>query len=258
MDGIETVQRIRELGGKWAELTIIALTANAIEGVREMFLENGFEDFVSKPIDADKLAEVVSKHLPPEKVSVKEVEEAKEVADNKINTELLAFFCKKLPSEREKLAKFVQDTDLKMFGITVHAMKSSLATVGESELSQKAAKLETAAKSDDADYCKSAFPEFAEALAALQERLSADFPLEGSESDESEAKPKGEPAFLTEKLSKAAEAAEDFESELGSAILAELLAFDFGDEVNGKLKDAKSAFDDFNCTDAAERLGEVG
>ena len=68
MDGIETVRHIRSLGGKYQDLTIIALTANAISGAREMFLENGFDDFVSKPIDAVELQEVVQRYLPPEKI----------------------------------------------------------------------------------------------------------------------------------------------------------------------------------------------
>jgi len=68
MDGIEAVREIRKLGGKYEDLTIIALTANAIGNVREMYMENGFSDFVSKPIDVNKLFAIVKKYLPPEKL----------------------------------------------------------------------------------------------------------------------------------------------------------------------------------------------
>ncbi|MCL2689992.1 MAG: transporter substrate-binding domain-containing protein, partial [Chitinispirillia bacterium] len=68
MDGIQTVQEIRKLGGKYEKLIIVALTANAVKGAREMFAENGFNDFISKPIDANELRGIIKKHLPPEKI----------------------------------------------------------------------------------------------------------------------------------------------------------------------------------------------
>ncbi|MDR2584455.1 MAG: response regulator [Fibromonadaceae bacterium] len=65
MDGIEATKLIREDG--YAELPIIALTANAISGIKEMFLANGFNDFLSKPIDIVKLNAVLAKWIPKEK-----------------------------------------------------------------------------------------------------------------------------------------------------------------------------------------------
>ncbi|MCL1956894.1 MAG: response regulator, partial [Fibromonadales bacterium] len=65
MDGIEATKLIREEGYK--ELPIIALTANAISGIKEMFLANGFNDFLSKPIDTVKLNAVLAKWIPKEK-----------------------------------------------------------------------------------------------------------------------------------------------------------------------------------------------
>ncbi|MCL2007966.1 MAG: ATP-binding protein [Treponema sp.] len=57
MDGIETTAAIRALG---VQVPIIALTANAVSGMREMFLEKGFNDFLAKPIDVSKLDEILS------------------------------------------------------------------------------------------------------------------------------------------------------------------------------------------------------
>jgi signal transduction histidine kinase/ActR/RegA family two-component response regulator len=68
MDGIEATQRIRAMG--MAELPIIALTANAVSGAREMFLSHGFTGFLSKPMDGDALAACLLKWL-PEKLIVK-------------------------------------------------------------------------------------------------------------------------------------------------------------------------------------------
>ncbi|MDR1136353.1 MAG: response regulator [Clostridiales Family XIII bacterium] len=66
MDGIETTEKIRAMGGEALKTPIIALTANAASGAVEMFLANGFNDFLSKPIDSAALAETVLKWLPPE------------------------------------------------------------------------------------------------------------------------------------------------------------------------------------------------
>ena len=68
MDGIEAVQRIRRECGENGTLpVIIALTANAMEGVREMFLENGFQDFITKPLDKKALNETLKKWIPEQK-----------------------------------------------------------------------------------------------------------------------------------------------------------------------------------------------
>jgi len=70
MDGIEATKLIREMGSEnpsYAELPIIALTANAISGIKEMFLANGFNDFLSKPIDTVKLNIVLARWIPKEK-----------------------------------------------------------------------------------------------------------------------------------------------------------------------------------------------
>jgi CheY-like chemotaxis protein len=70
MDGIEATQLIREMAdedGYFGNVPIIALTANAVTGTKEMFLGNGFDDFLSKPIDTIKLNTVLEKWIPKEK-----------------------------------------------------------------------------------------------------------------------------------------------------------------------------------------------
>jgi CheY-like chemotaxis protein len=67
LDGLETTQRIRRLPAG-QKVPIIALTANAVSGVREMFIENGMNDFISKPIDPEKLEATLSQWLPQDKL----------------------------------------------------------------------------------------------------------------------------------------------------------------------------------------------
>ncbi|MDR2005890.1 MAG: response regulator [Acidaminococcales bacterium] len=69
MDGIEATKRIRGIKGEfYKRLPIIALTANAVTGARDTFIESGMNDFISKPIEPAQLNSVLAKWLPPEKI----------------------------------------------------------------------------------------------------------------------------------------------------------------------------------------------
>jgi CheY-like chemotaxis protein len=63
MDGIETTREIRKLGSKYEKLPIIALTANAVHGIKEMYLNNGFNGFIPKPVGMKELDEVIKEWI---------------------------------------------------------------------------------------------------------------------------------------------------------------------------------------------------
>lgn len=70
IDGIETLRKMREIPDfKNANTPVIALTANAISGAREMYLGEGFHDFLTKPINPDKLEKTIEKYLPEELIT---------------------------------------------------------------------------------------------------------------------------------------------------------------------------------------------
>lgn len=67
LDGIETLHRMKKLSGnKCSEVPVIALTANAVVGAKEKFLEEGFDDYLSKPIQGEKLEAIVKRYLSKE------------------------------------------------------------------------------------------------------------------------------------------------------------------------------------------------
>jgi len=68
MDGIETAKRIRALGGRYKEMPIVALSANAVKGMEQEFLAGGMDDFLAKPIELKALSRVLMKWLPAEKI----------------------------------------------------------------------------------------------------------------------------------------------------------------------------------------------
>lgn len=70
MDGVETLKRLRKIHADTGrELTVIAFTANAVSGAREMFLREGFDEFVSKPIETLELERILRKVLPKSAIS---------------------------------------------------------------------------------------------------------------------------------------------------------------------------------------------
>lgn len=69
MDGVEATKTIRALGGEYyTNLTIIALTANAISGAKEFFIKEGMNDFISKPIEMRDMAAKLKRWLPDDKI----------------------------------------------------------------------------------------------------------------------------------------------------------------------------------------------
>jgi signal transduction histidine kinase/CheY-like chemotaxis protein len=67
MDGVEATARLRAPGGAFPDVPVIALTADAVTGMREFFLSNGFNDYLAKPIEIVKLDEIMMKWIPKEK-----------------------------------------------------------------------------------------------------------------------------------------------------------------------------------------------
>lgn len=80
MDGVETLHRIRQKPGAYFQtLPVIAFTANAIGGAREMFMEEGFDDFIAKPIELSVLERMLQRYIPKQK----QVEVERQVQEEK-------------------------------------------------------------------------------------------------------------------------------------------------------------------------------
>ena len=283
MDGMETTQKIRKLGPEYEKLPIVALTANAVAGMKEMFLTSGFNGFISKPIAMQELDAILKEWMPPEKVAsgYKPAHAGPEAADtddtgfmdavkkiDEINTEIgrsrfpgmndmyrstLEMFCKKLPQECDNMTAFLNDRDLKSFMISVHTMKSSLSTIGAMRLSETASQLETASKNEDFDYCTQKFPELHEKLLSLHKQLADIF--SGGESPRKNEP--GDMEHLRESVQKALAAAGDFDSDAAMEIIKNLLTFDFGGKINVLLADALTALENFEYESAAEILKKL-
>jgi len=168
MDGIEATRRIREMGK--TDLPIIALTANAVSGTKEMFLSNGFNDFLSKPIDVIKMNIILTDWLPKEKQE-KTLEPVYKDESN-VNLEVLATFHKDGLNKIEEIKKCLEAKNYSLYTIYVHALKSASASIGAKDLSEMAKSLEMAGKQQDLAYIEQHNPAFLSALKEFLDNIS--------------------------------------------------------------------------------------
>ena len=204
MDGVEATQHIRELGSEdpyYKKLPIIALTANAVSGMMEMFLQNDLNDYLSKPIDTAKMEVILQKWLPADKrvwIAPDDVppsqNDASEVikeltgldtdsgieqtsGDVELYIDTLDVFYNDVIEKKTQLADCLEARDLPLFTIYIHALKSALRNIGGTELSEAAYKLETAGKDGNLAYIEANSPAFITSLETLlddiDEALSA-------------------------------------------------------------------------------------
>lgn len=168
MDGVETLQRALTLPeSKCKGTPFIALTANAVAGVREKYLAIGFQDYMSKPVDPQKLEKLLQHYIPLQKVRPRDEESfAAQVAvkpergnclDPKTGLEFsagmedmyrefLEIFCEMMPEKQAALQTSIDKQDWESYTVTVHALKSNALNIGGKPLSELAYNLEQAGK----------------------------------------------------------------------------------------------------------------
>ena len=190
MDGIELLHMLR----KWTdnpnhEKPCIILTANAVSGAKEKYLEEGFDNYLSKPVKGRALEEMLMKYLPADKVFLEsEISEAEDAENfpaagseeeplsekawydglegidgaaglgncgsEKTYKQVAGVFYKTLEDCADELDAFFKKEDWSSYRIKVHALKSSANTIGARKLGEDAKRMEQAAKEEDAFYIR--------------------------------------------------------------------------------------------------------
>jgi CheY-like chemotaxis protein/HPt (histidine-containing phosphotransfer) domain-containing protein len=205
MSGVDTTKLIREMG---INIPVIALTASAVIGAKEMMLEAGMNDYLWKPIVKTELVHMLKKWIPAEKLL--DPSQEKNVSDNeetdeehkefweKVNQieeidlqtgldrvddqkdvyeKSLEFMIKEIEKCERNLGEFLSANNLQQFSIAAHGMKGSLANIGAMELSKEAYTLEKAADKMDNNFCVKNLPSFLTELNELCEKLKEAFSL---------------------------------------------------------------------------------
>lgn len=185
MDGIETLKQLRKMQKESGqEYIIVAFTANAVSGAKKMFMEEGFDEFVSKPIETMTLERVLCKVLPKSSITyVSEEKEAVKTDERKTNfdrnaglqycrgdeifyRELLAQFHSESVKKRQMIEADYEQKNMEDYRIRVHALKSTAKMIGAENLSDLAKDLEMAAKEKDWDFIEKNHKEVLDQYAA--------------------------------------------------------------------------------------------
>ena len=191
MDGIEATLYIRAMGDAepfYKNVPIVALTANAVFGMREIFMENGFNDFLSKPIDTMALHSILKKWIPKDKqkdqaaAAIKDPGSGKHIViegldynkgilrsggNVELYLETLAVFYQDASERINKIGDCLKTGDLRLYTTYIHALKSAVANIGADELSESAKELEMAGVQGDLPYVETHNEIFLAGLKAL-------------------------------------------------------------------------------------------
>ncbi len=257
MDGVETTQNIRKLADEYIQnMPIIALTANAVMGAREIFKEAGMNDFVAKPIELKDICSKIRAWLPNELVhklsapaAVQEqipqqelpVIEGLNVAEGVKNsgslelfTNLLGDFYKLIDLKSTKIEKCLADGMIRDYTIEVHALKNTARMIGALELSEQFYQMEQCGNAGDVDTIFRETPAIMELYRSYKPILE---PYGKANEQDKKEVPKEELVKVLEQLNAAMDS---FDLDGADAALAELEEYRLPEELGPYMEELRA------------------
>ncbi len=182
LDGIETMQQIRQLNQHYAPQgagKIIVLTANAIKGTREALMQLGFDEYLAKPMNVERLEGLLCKFIPKDDIVFASPEE---IADSVAMREDIKYIQEKMPQvdvelgiyhcggelrdylkvleityeygekQVNELNRLWETKEYRTYHIKVHALKSTSLNIGAKDISREAKRQEQAGQNGDYGY----------------------------------------------------------------------------------------------------------
>ena len=196
-DGIETLDELKRLpDNPNAETPVVCLTANAVSGMREMYLEAGFDDYITKPIDPDRLETVVLAYLPKNKIMPPEPEKEEDDGASAIPEfmyhiaeidipegikhcgsaaayiDTIKIYSETAAANIEEIERFWNNGDIRRATVKIHALKSTSRIIGADGLGAFAEKLEKAGNAGDTERLADELPRLLSDYRKLTERLA--------------------------------------------------------------------------------------
>lgn len=285
VDGIEATHIIRQLVPSYNDIPIIALTANAIGGAKDMFLREGMNDFCAKPIDVKDIVSKLKNWLPKEKIlpasdisrgsvqdipdtgadtgeitlsNIHELNTGAAIAllgsENLYRAVLKEYYCsidKKCASIREHY-KAEQWRD---YTIEVHSLKSTSKQIGADHVSSMAAELEKAGNEGNTELILQNTEKMLEKYSELKDILRPYFP----ECEEPEEK-RQQSEDIFDLLEKMHEALDNFDTLQVDEVIEQMSAYSFSQEQQELFEELKScaeAGDIDKCSEVTRRWSKV-
>jgi len=215
MDGVEAMEHIRAMGAEdeyYLSLPIVALTANALCGMKEQYLQSGFNDYLTKPVDTVELNTVLEKWIPKEKQTYDTAELDKtEIAhsaavpiltiagvdvkkgvyltggDPDRYFDILAAFAEEWQNLKNDIVKYHAKGEIKLLTILVHALKGASAVIGATRLSEAAYAMEMAGQREDRAYIKNKKEELLDMLQSMINSINEALSRQNADSGKTDA-----------------------------------------------------------------------
>lgn len=171
-DGIETLREMKAIADNPNSKTpVVCLTANAISGMREKYINAGFDDYIAKPIDPQKLENLLIEYIPKDKIiPVSDVNEEEDVVipdflrkidgldinvgimhcgNQRSYIDTLKTYIDNAKDNTEEIEKYWKARDIKNTSVKIHSLKSASRVIGAVDLGDFAARLEEAGEAGD-------------------------------------------------------------------------------------------------------------
>jgi len=269
MDGIETLKIIKgREESKNKDVAVIALTANAIEGAKDFYLANGFDDYLSKPIEIEKLEKAIKTYVPKDLV-IDDPERIEEYFENngadapnegkeetfmeslskvgyinpkeglehsgslELYQKVVGEFADTGQSRADTIEQYYEQMDFKNYTIQVHALKSAARIIGALPLSNLSLALEKAGNEENETKIKNATGELLRIYRELVNNLEPIVnPCEDKETIDNES--------LNDALTSIKEMVEVFDFDGVDAIMEELKKYAMPEEFKDKYSKLKT------------------
>lgn len=278
MDGIEAAQTIRsDCGENGTAPVIVALTANAMEGMREQFLQCGFQDFIAKPLDRRELNQLLLRWVPEKYRQSEELEEEAKPPnplDFQIDgvdmeaamqffsggeedfVDLLDVYCTDGRRKLQLLGDLVE-TDIVRYQIEVHGLKSASANIGAMKVSTMAREQENAAAQGNTELIAKESPLLLAEYEILLENIERFLEQRRQENDRKEKLPALPMQELREQVREALERLKHFQSRVCAERVDQLLLHELPEKAADRLSQIRGQLKLYEDDNAEELLGQL-
>lgn len=283
MDGVETTRVIRRLLGDNGQVPIIALTANAVEGTAQMFIDEGMNDFVTKPIEMRVILAKLRKWLPPEKIEKNrnkkmdavlqgankegkpyqmstdisiaglDVKKAMEFLGNEeLFWSVLKEYYRVIDKKSMMISEYEQKEMWKEYTVEVHALKSASRQIGALELAQVAEQMEAAGNAENAALIHKITPGMLEEYTFYKGILAPYFVKE----KEAQSGRAAEASEMSELFGQMKEAMENLDMDAMEKVIKDMSQYSYSDEQYSIFEKLKNAVEDIDTEKCEEIIAE--